>query len=225
VLPFVGRLTKLLADARAAARDDGVPAGALTLGSLETTVAIRISPLLQKFLAACPEVRLSLATGTTRSLIEDVVECRLDGAFVAGPVDHPDLHAEPVFREELVLVTPPAIRSPADLAALAQPRTIVFRLGCSYRQRLEAVLAGLGVASARPQELGSLDAMVACVAAGLGATLLPRAAVARAEAEGRVAIHALPPEQAEVETLFVRRRDAYVSSALAALLDLANASA
>ena len=70
-------------------------------------------------------------------------------------------------------------------------------------------------------EFGTLDAILACVGAGLGVTLLPRALVEDACREGRIAAHTLPPGEAQVETVFVRRRDAHVSSALAAFLELA----
>ncbi len=42
--------------------------------------------------------------------------------------------------------------------------------------------------------------------------------VESARREGAVAIHTLPPEESRVDTVFVRRRDAYVSSALTAFL-------
>ena len=221
ILPFVGRITKLLADARAAAQDDGVPAGTLVLGSLETTAALRLSPLLARFAQAYPAVRLVVTTGTTRKLIDDVVDCRLEGAFVAGPVSHPDLHQEVVFREDLVLVTSPAIRAPAELVAIPDLKTIVFQIGCSYRQRLDSVLADMGIVSARPLEFGSLDAIVSCVAAGVGVSLLPRGIVAAAAQDGRIALHELPPERSVVATLFVRRTDAYASSAMSAFLAMA----
>lgn len=63
---------------------------------------------------------------------------------------------------------------------------------------------------------------MSCVSAGVGVTLLPKGVVAGAWADSRIAIHELRPEQAQVETLFVRRTDAYVSSAMSAFLDLAN---
>lgn len=220
VLPFVGRITRLLADARAAAQDDGVPNGALVLGSLETTTALRLSPMLTTFAKAYPQVRLVVSTGTTRRLLDQVIAYELDGAFVAGPVSHPDLHQLVVFEEELVLVTAPAIRTLDDLASVRDLKTIVFQIGCSYRQRLEAVLADRGIVTARPLEFGSLDAIVSCVSAGIGVTLLPKAVVAGALQDGRIAIHELAPEEAQVETLFVRRTDAYVSSAMSAFLDL-----
>ncbi|MDK4703390.1 LysR substrate-binding domain-containing protein [Rhizobium sp. CNPSo 4062] len=220
ILPFVGRLTKLLADARAAAKDDGEPGGTLSLGSLETTTALRLSPLLGQFAKTYPQVRLVVTTGTTRRLIDDVVSCRVDGAFVAGPISHPDLEHEVIFREELVLVTAPAIHTMQDLAKITDLKTIVFQIGCSYRQRLESLLADMGIVTSKPLEFGSLDTIVSCVSAGVGITLLPRGVVANAAREGRIAIHALPPERSMVDTLFVRRKDAYTSSAMTALLDM-----
>lgn len=219
VLPYVARLAKLAADARAAARDDGMPNGTLLIGSLETTTALRLSPLLPRFAKTCPNVRLAITTGNTTRLLNEVIEYRLDGAFVAGPVDHPDLHQRTFFREELVLVTPPSIRT-KDLTAVEGLKMIVFQIGCSYRQRLETMLMEMGITLSEPQELGSLDAIISCVSAGLGVTLMPRGVIATAARDGRVAAHALPPSRAAVETVFVWRKDVYVSSAMTALFDL-----
>ncbi|TIX86705.1 LysR family transcriptional regulator [Rhizobium sp. P44RR-XXIV] len=220
ILPFVGRITKLLADARAAAQDDGSPSGALLLGSLETTTALRLSPLLSQFAKSYPEVRLVVTTGTTRKLLDEVIECRLEGAFVAGPVSHPDLDQQVVFQEELVLVTSRSIHSMDELVKITDLRTIVFQIGCSYRQRLETLLAEMGIVTAKPLEFGSLDAIISCVSAGVGIALLPKGIVAAAWQDGRVAVHELPPERSLVDTLFVRRSDAYTSSAMTALLDM-----
>lgn len=221
MLPFVGRITKLLAEARAAARDEGSPSGSLLLGGLETTTALRLSPLLAAFANRYPDVRLIVTAGNTARLLDDVVACRLDGAFVTGPIRHPDLHQEAVFTEELVLATSPAIGSLRALSSVTDLKTIVFQRGCSYRQRLETFLAGLGIVVARPLEFGSLDAIVSCVSAGVGVTLLPRGVVAPAAKAGRIVLHRLPKEQARAETLFIRRTDAYVSSAMKAFLAMA----
>ena len=221
MLPYAARIAKLVADARVAALDDGAPAGALTLGTLETTAALRLSPILSHFARTYPQVRLSLTTGTSCSLATDVVECRLDGAFIAGPLEHPDIHTETVFREELVLVGPRTMRSLEPLKSTQDLKTIVFRLGCSYRQRLETLLAEMGVQTAVPLEFGSMDAIIACVAAGIGVTLLPRGVVSAAAEQDLVSIHTIAPEKAQVETLFIRRHDAYVSSAMSAFIDVA----
>jgi DNA-binding transcriptional LysR family regulator len=223
MLPFAGRIAKLLADAQAAAKDEGSPNGELLLGSMETTMALRLSPLLGRFAQDHPAVRLAITTGTTARLLNDVVNWRLDGAFVAGPISHPDLHHETIFREELVLVTAPTVKRAQELTRIADLKTIVFQIGCCYRQRLETYLAEMGLVTAKPMEFGSLDAIISCVSAGVGVTLLPRGVAALASQQGRVALHELPPERALAETVFIRRNDAYVSRAMMAFLDLARA--
>ncbi|MGY4573642.1 LysR family transcriptional regulator [Bradyrhizobium sp. USDA 3256] len=218
MLPFAGRIAKLIADAKSAAKDDGIPSGPLEIGTLETTAALRLPGLLASFAKKYPKVRPVVTTGTTCSLVSDVVECRLEGAFVAGPVEHPDLIAEETFREELVLVTPRSIRGLAELASVPELKTIVFRVGCSYRKRLDHLLTKLGVLVAQPLEFSSIDAILGCVAAGVGVTLLPKGVAAAAWRDGLVAVHELEPDDTEVQTVFIRRTDGYVSSALAAFL-------
>ena len=218
LLPHAVRVRHLLEDARRAVEDDGAPAGPLTIGSLETTAALRLVPLLSGYLAKYSEVDLVLRTGTTRELIEAVLEHRVEGAFVCGPVDHRELEAEVVVREELAILTAPSVGSLDELLKRGDLKIVVLRAGCSYRQRLEDILAKRGVVGVRLLEFGTLEAIVGCVAAGLGVTLLPKALIGPVWRDGRVAVHELPATEAVVDTVFIRRRDALVSSALAAFM-------
>jgi DNA-binding transcriptional LysR family regulator len=224
LLPFAVEAQRLLEDARRAVTDDGTPKGRLTIGSLETTAALRLSPLLTRYASLYPAVDLVLRTGTTQEMIDAVLDHRLEGAFVCGPVSHPDLDETMIFREELVVVTAPTIPSLTGLAARSDLKLVVFRAGCSYRQRLEALLARRGLVGLRLLEFGTLDAIIGCIAAGIGISLLPHAVVEQAAAAGRVRLHDLPAGEAQVETVFVSRAGAYRSNALSAFLDLSSAS-
>jgi DNA-binding transcriptional LysR family regulator len=220
LLPYATRAARLLEDARRAVRDDGTPAGPLVIGSLETTAALRLSPLLTAYAAAHPAVDLSIRTGTTCELLDHVLRHQVEGAFVCGPVHHPELESRVTFREELAVLTAPHVSSLASLVDQGDLRIVVLRVGCSYRQRLEEILTRRGIANPRRLEFGTLEAIIGCVAAGLGITLLPKALIGPVWRDGRVAVHDLPPAEAQVETLFIRRHDAHLSSALAAFLDL-----
>jgi DNA-binding transcriptional LysR family regulator len=83
----------------------------------------------------------------------------------------------------------------------------------------------MGILSVAALAFGSIDAILSCVAAGIGITLLPRGLVSNAEQRNHVAIHALQSDTARMETLFVRRRDAYLSNAMRAFLDVARSEA
>jgi len=219
LLPYAQRIDSLLQEARRAVADDGHPHGPLAIGSLETTAALRLAPALAAFAAAWPAVDLVLRTGTSAEMLALVRDRRVEGAFVCGPVAQADLVAEPMFREELVLVSAPGSGGLAGLAARPDLKVVVLRAGCSYRQRLEAVLARRGAQGLRQLEFGTVDALLACTAAGIGVTLLPRGIAAGAAPRLRLELHALPPDEAMVETLFVQRRDTSRSSALQVLLD------
>jgi LysR family transcriptional regulator, cell division regulator len=225
LLPYAARVAQLLAEARRAVKDDGTPSGPLQIGSLETTAALRLSPVLASYAAAYPAVDVALTTGTSAELVELVLGHRLEGAFVCGPVQHPELAAEPIFAEELVLVTAPTQKSLDRVLARSELKIVVLRAGCSYRQRLEEILARRGIVGLRRLEFGTIEGILGCAAAGLGVTLLPRALVESARRARRVVVHTLPPDEARVETVFVRRHDAFVSSALAAFLAFVPAQA
>lgn len=222
LLPFVARVAALLRDAAQAARDDGTPKGPLVVGALETTTALRLSPVLSDYVRSHPDVDLVLRTGTSGELVERVLRHELDGAFVAGPVNHPDLAEETVFREELAVMTAPEVTSLDGALDARAVKIVVLRIGCSYRQRLEELLMRRGVVGLRTLEFGTIEAILGCVAAGLGITLLPRALTSAADR--RVRVHPLPPTESLVETVFVRRHDGHVSSALRAFLDAARAA-
>ncbi len=214
LLPYAQRMAALSREAMLAARDDGEPKGPLSIGSMETTAAVRLPLLLAEFHRRFPAVRLGLRTSTTADLVAGVLDGTLDGAFVAGPIEHAELNTQIAFREELVLVS---ARRWSSLKALragtpeSGPTALVFRTGCTYRQRLEQVFSEFGWPSAARFELGTLDGMIGCVAADMGVTMLPRAVVGRNES---VTIHALSPLQSRVNTLFITRRAAHQYSAL-----------
>jgi DNA-binding transcriptional LysR family regulator len=224
LLPYAERIGRLLQEAKQAAADGPTPRGRIVIGALESATAVRLPPVLAAYGAACPEVDIEIDTGTTASLVDAVLARRLEAAFVAGGVNHPDLLAIPVVMEELVVVTAPWISRLDDLAGAPGTdglKLIVFRPGCSYRTRLEALLAERGITNARRLEFGTLDGIIGCVGAGIGVTLLPRIVVTKAASEGRVALHALPPDAARIETVLVRRHDIFVSTALTRFIEIA----
>ena len=217
LLPYAQRMAALSHEAMLAARDDGEPKGPLAIGSMETTAAVRLPSLLAEFHRRFPAVRLTLKTATTADLVAAVLDGLLDGAFVAGPIEHADLTSTLAFREELVLVTARRFTNLATLRAgtpESGPTALVFRTGCTYRQRLEQVFSDFGWPSAARFELGTLDGMIGCVAAGMGVTLLPRAVAERSDQRKEISIHTLDTSWSRVDTLFVQRRSAHQYSAL-----------
>jgi DNA-binding transcriptional LysR family regulator len=211
LLPYAVQIGQLLEEAKRVVMDRSVPHGTLRLGSLETTAALRLPAILEAFSKQCPRVDLSLNTGTTRALMEKVLGYQLEGAFVSGPVGHPNLVETVICEEELVVISSPAFASIDEALATREVKILVFREGCSYRERFEELLKARGVSRVRELEFGTVEGILGCTAAGLGLTLLPRAVAERAWHEGRVALHTLPQGRGRVPTLFIRRKNALLT--------------
>jgi len=76
LLPFAIRIAQLIDEAARAISDDGRPREASSSVRSRPTAALRLTPFLSQFVADFPEVDFSLKTGTSRELVEDVLEHR-----------------------------------------------------------------------------------------------------------------------------------------------------
>ncbi|GJD64796.1 LysR family transcriptional regulator [Methylobacterium frigidaeris] len=187
---LLGHAEKLLQLADLAERElrGGGMRGVLRLGSLESAAGARLPPILSAFHAHYPDVTIELQTGTTRAMLRQLERHEVEAAFVSEPFEHGTLSSVPAFDEELVLIT--AWSADGGLDAI---RTVVaFPHGCSYRQRLFEWLAAEGRSPERVLEMSSYHAIVACVAAGTGAAIVPAEVLDHAVLGTAVARHPLP---------------------------------
>lgn len=191
--------------------------GRLRLGSMETTAAMRLPDVLARFHRHAPRVEVELETGTSATLIERVLGHELDAALVAGPLEHPRLLANEVWREELRLVVPPGEPAPAPGTEVS---LIAFPEGCHYRARLFAHARDCGWRVRGQQSYASVEAIIGCVGAGLGLGVLPASLLAAHPRGRQVASHPLPPSLAVSPTVLVRRRVAEPHPALDAWVEV-----
>ncbi|WP_411342965.1 LysR substrate-binding domain-containing protein [Paenibacillus sp. WLX1005] len=219
LLSYTEKILHTVAEARTAVNDTSSPRGPLTIGSMETTAAVRLPDALARYHRQYPHVDFSLITGATDQLLQKVLHYELDGAFVAGPVDHPELMQHKVMDEQLVLITSPDQPALPSVHELHNRTMLVFRKGCSYRARLHMLLQDEGVLPVKMMEFGTLETIIACVGAGMGISLLPLSIVAAYEAQGKVISHTLPVPYSAVDTLFVKRKDTLTTPALSAFLN------
>ena len=185
LLPYAQRMAALSREAMLAARDDGEPKGPLAIGSMETTAAVRLpraacripSPLPGG--AADAEDRDDGGSGRSRARRRARWRLRRRPDRACRPhLDRSPSAKSWCWSRPGASTTSPHLRAGTPESG---PTALVFRTGCTYRQRLEQVFSDFGWPSAARFELGTLDGMIGCVAAGMGVTLLPRAVVERSD--------------------------------------------
>ena len=211
LLGYAEQMLALAEEARQSMRADA-PSGTLRVGSMESSAATLLPKPLGRYHAAWPDVAVNVTTGTTQSLVDAVLDRRLDCAVVAHPgtatardLDIAELGAglEGTFikTEELVLVLPathPKVHRPQDVTLR---HLAAFARGCTYRRCAEDWLAEAGDDVRRALsvvEMPSYHAILAYVAAGSAAAIVPRSLLA------------LHPDQSEFQTVPVRQAHTFL---------------
>ncbi|QUW20494.1 LysR family transcriptional regulator [Sporosarcina sp. Marseille-Q4063] len=185
------------------------PAGKLEIGTVETV--IHLPHILSAYNKKYQDVDLSLFSGVTEKLQADVLNHKLDGAFVTETELHPDLVAHDVFKEELVLISD---TKETSLAELKNEPFLCFSEGCGYRARLERWYKDQNVKPQKVMEFGTLETILSSVTVGLGVTFVPKSAVTHLVERGLIQCHTLPQKYSEINTIFIRRSNAYLTSTI-----------
>ena len=196
---YAERLLRLADEAGAAVRS-GSPIGTLRIGSLESTAGSRLPHILARYNQTHPDVRIELITGPTGKLIGRLARHDIEAAFISEPFHAPDVIAEPVFQEELVLITARHIQSLSAITQMQTVTLIVFANGCSYRRLLEQWQSEHCSGAASVLEFASYPAIVACVAAGTGVAIVPKSVLAGLHSAHAVQTHDLPVRLAHNKT-------------------------
>ena len=204
LLSYADRLLRLSDEAQAAVRE-GSPRGVLRIGTMESTAAARLPPILAAYHASWPRVRIELVTGTSAALAAKVRNFDIEAAFVARPYPEQGLAAMDAFQEELALISPMAWDPVGSARELGDRSVIAFAAGCSYRRILESWLNQEGVTPGNVMEFASYHAIVACVAAGSGVAIVPRSVLEALGTAHSVRIGALPGSHGQALTQLVWR--------------------
>lgn len=207
-LDYGARIVRLSEEAEKRLRSAAEAFPPLRLGTMETTAAVRLPPLLKAARAQLPDLCLSITTGTSGELVAALGRGDIDLAFVAEEAAEARFAGVPLFEEELVEVLP--------VGGVSEAAAVVFRAGCCYRARFAETFGDLPVL-----ELGTLDGIMGCVAAGLGRTLLPEAAVERWRRAGEVETRPLDGMLGRVRTLAMFRPSNASHRSIEALIGLA----
>lgn len=171
----------------------------LIVGSTDCNAAVRISSFLMKLHEDFPNIQLELLTGTTRDMINMILNYKVDIAFVSGEPKYSELMILQKLEEEIAILEPKEENSPNVILS--------FKEGCAYDEFLKDYYEKKGVIVDKSLSFGSLETILACVKAGMGKTLLPTNLVEKLGYINDVKIEKLNKKTANIPTCLVCRKD------------------
>ena len=209
LLDYSEKILSLANEMKKVMQSKSEPSGKLEIGSVETVIKLPV--ILSAYSKKYKNVDLTLQTGVTEQLQEDVLNYRLDGAFISETKQHPELVYHDVFQEELVLISDQSVNS---LEEAIQEPFLCFSEGCGYRARLTSWYHDQNLVMPKVMEFGTLETIIGSVTMGLGVTFVPKSAVLSLAERGLVRIHELPKKYSHIKTVFIRRKDVHLTSTL-----------
>ena len=156
----------------------GPLAGKLRLGVIPTVAPYLLPQIIKALSARYPDLDIRPREAMTQTLIEDLLDSRLDLAVVALPISETALSEFELFEEEFLLVRPAGDASEPIPSAERLPamRLLLLEEGHCFRDQ---ALSFCDMAGAQPRNLmegSSLSTLVQMVGAGVGVTLIPEMA-------------------------------------------------
>jgi LysR family transcriptional regulator, transcriptional activator of the cysJI operon len=184
LLPFANRLADLAEEARqAVAAANGASAGRLALGASQTIGQYLLPKLIAGFLQQNPKVEITVMGGNTQTILEGLVEHRVQLCLIEGPPMRRDVHLDPFMEDHMVCVVPadhPWAEKEVDLQQLQQATLVTRELGSGSRRIVEQAFeqAGVDVKKLRTaMTFDSTEGLLSAVEAGLGIAFVSRWAV------------------------------------------------
>lgn len=180
---FLTRARKVLTDveemAELARSSDGPLKGTLRMGVIPTVAPYLLPAIIQELSERFPDLELHPRESVTRSLIEDLLQSRLDFVVAALPVSEPALQEFALFDEDFVLVRPQKdagkpVPSPTKLQEM---KLLLLEEGHCFRDQALTFCDIRGADPSLLMEGSSLSTLVQMVSAGLGLTLIPEMAL------------------------------------------------
>lgn len=169
ILRLVGQLQRELSDVS--------EFGHLTIASTRTVSDTILASIVAEFDLAHPEIRLDIVSGDREDAQRRLAGEEVDAALVALPINGKGLRIVVFARDRLVLVVRNthalAKAITTNFASFANEPFVVFERGSGVRALLEERLGERFASLDVRLELSSNDALIRCVEAGLGVTLLP----------------------------------------------------
>jgi len=182
LMPFVRRVVADVEATSAEARAlRGMARGRLSIGATPSLITRVLAPALVEFHASHPGIDLLVVEAGSRELVRQLASGEVDLALVVLPITDPLVATVALFDDPLVLAVAPdhplAGRHRVGVTELDGLALVMFREGYDLRAVTLAACRDAGVTPRLVSQGGEMDGVLAFVAAGLGAAVVPAIAM------------------------------------------------
>ncbi len=165
----------------------GVVRGHLVLGASTIPGEYIVPKILGQFIRKFPDVEPALEISDTAEILKKIEEHEIDIGFVGAPPEPNNLQIEKFVTDDLILILPPnhplASKESVTIEEILREPFILREIGSGTRKTIEETLEKHGLSLENLNEimdLGSTQAVLTGVEAGLGISIISKCAAEKA---------------------------------------------
>lgn len=206
-------ITKRAEEAIAAVQESEDFTGTLSIGMVETLASNKFMGILSDFQQKYANVSVSLNTGTSPKLLEQVQKYKLDVAFVTGEVNERNISVEYTIEDVVSVIT---CKKKEDVEFAEN--WVVFPEECPFRKLLNQWSESRGIKVTNFIEVTTLDTLLNCVRSGLASAVLPISVISEDQIN-EYNMTLLPEEYRYMKTNLIRPKDLSLNKMLSSFIE------
>ncbi|RBQ26278.1 LysR family transcriptional regulator [Arcobacter sp. CECT 9188] len=171
----------------------------LIIGSTESNASTRLISFLLQLNKDFPNMSLELITNTTKETIKNILEYKVDIAFISGEPKNDEIIILNKIDENIVLVQPKDKICPNTFLS--------FKNGCSYNEFAKNYIKDFLNEDFKHLEFGNYETILGCIKAGMGKSILPFSIVEKLNYTKDLKVTKIPKNIVDIPTFMVCRKN------------------
>lgn len=169
----------------------------LRIGTSQANATIRLLPFIEKLQQDFPDIHFELYANGTPLVLEQLLNYKLDIAFITGDPAHKDIIVLTQFYDDLYMIEP---------KSRAYPNTLIgYREKSTHFDFLKAYEEAQGNTHYKTMILENYEVMLGCVKAGMGKAYLSKKIIDKFGYTKSLKLIKLPQNACDVTCLVCRR--------------------
>ena len=169
----------------------------LRIGTSQANATIRLLPFIEKLQQDFPDIHFELYANGTPLVLDQLLNYKLDIAFITGDPAHKDIIVLNQFDDDLYMIEP---------KSRAYPNTLIgYREKSTHFDFLKAYEEAQGNTHYKTMILENYEVMLGCVKAGMGKAYLSKKIINKFGYEKSLKLTKLPQNACDVTCLVCRK--------------------
>ncbi|QWU16581.1 DNA-binding transcriptional regulator, LysR family [Paenibacillus sophorae] len=174
----------------------------LRLGTMQSVISGEITLALTNLYEKYPDLSVTLKTGTTEKMEQELIQGNIDLAYTIGKTASSQLTYRKIGTEELVLIGRKAAEGASLEYCLQKENRIILSEDCLYTSILEQLYSVYGFQKGNAIEVGVLETLLQFARLGMGISVISKRIAQQYKLNHFVQ---LPPEYRYIDKYIVTR--------------------